>query len=128
MFGNLGADDDFTACYGLSVDDRKRMLAVIRSAPKRQLASAAKVSTRTIPATLAAANEMSDAKLRQLFEAAASPVDEKQKAHSSDEETMVWLTGLVKERRVKQLAENAWLRCREPRAVAVAMMPVTSSN
>ena len=99
MFGNLGADDDFTACYGLSVDDRKRMLAVIRSAPKRQLASAAKVSTRTIPATLAAANEMSDAKLRRLFEAAASLVDEKQKAHSSDEETMVWLTRLVPQHR-----------------------------
>jgi hypothetical protein len=56
---------------------------------------------------------MSDAKLRRLFEVAASLVDEKQKAHSSDEETMVWLTRLVKERRVKQLAENAWLRCRE---------------
>jgi hypothetical protein len=71
----LGADDEFTVSYGLSLDDRKRMLAVIRSAPKRQLASAAKFSTRTIPATLTAANKLPDAKLRRLFEAASSLAD-----------------------------------------------------
>jgi hypothetical protein len=111
----LGADDDFTACYGLSVDDRKRMLAVIRSAPKRQLASAAKVSTRTIPATLAAANEMSDAKLRRLFEAAASLVDEKQKAHSSDEET----NGVAYSASKRAPSEAAGRKC-------LATMPRTS--
>jgi hypothetical protein len=61
----LGADDEFTV--GISVDDRKRMLAVIRSAPKRQLARAVHVSSRTIPSSVAEANEMTDQDLRRIF-------------------------------------------------------------
>jgi hypothetical protein len=34
----LSADDEFTVSYGISVADRKRMLAVIKSVSKRQLA------------------------------------------------------------------------------------------
>ena len=51
----VGADDDFTVSYGLSVDDRRQMLAVIRSVLNQKLNAnllrAAHVSIRTIPAT-----------------------------------------------------------------------------
>jgi hypothetical protein len=50
--------------YGISVSHRRQMLAVIKSVSKRQLARAAHVSTRTIPTSLVAVNEMPDKELR----------------------------------------------------------------
>jgi hypothetical protein len=82
------------------------MLAVIRSVSKRQLASTAKVSTRTIPTTLVAANEMPDTKLRRLFEAAASLTNEKQKTRDQDEAMLRWLAHQIGERGVKAMAEQ----------------------
>jgi hypothetical protein len=102
----VSADDEFTVSYGLSADDRKRMLSVIHSVPKRQLSSAARVSTRTIPTTRAAANEMPDGKLRRLFEVASSLADAKQKIRSYDESMMQWLAQQVAERGTKAIAET----------------------
>lgn len=81
------------------------MVDVIRSVSKRQLRFAAKVSTRTIPTTLAAANEMPDAKLRWLFGAASSLVDEKRKTRRSDELLVRWLAQQVAERGAKAMGE-----------------------
>jgi hypothetical protein len=101
----LGADDEFTVSYGLSVDDRNRMLAVIRSVPKRQLASAAKMSTRTIPTTPAAANEMPDAQLRRIFTEASLLADEQRKLRDSDELMLQWLGQQVNQSGLKTMAE-----------------------
>jgi hypothetical protein len=73
----LDADDEFTVSYGLSLDDRKRMFDVITSVSKRELARAAHVSTQTIPASLAAANELPDKKLRHIFAEASALAEEK---------------------------------------------------
>jgi hypothetical protein len=81
------------------------MIAAIRAVAKRQLASAAKISTRTIPATLAAANEMPDAKLRPPFEAASSVAAEKRKSHDSDEAMVQWLVQQVRDRGATVMAE-----------------------
>jgi hypothetical protein len=56
-------------------------------------------------ATLAAANEMPDAKLRLLFEGASSLADEKQKSRDSDALMARWLAQQVRERGVKAVAE-----------------------
>jgi hypothetical protein len=81
------------------------MFAVVRSVSKRQLASSAKVSPGTIPVTLAAANEMPDAKLRRLFEAASSLAEENRRIGKADELLIQWLVKQVSERGLKVLAE-----------------------
>jgi hypothetical protein len=101
----LGADDDFTVSYGLSADDRKRMFDVIRSVSKRQLARAAHVSTRKIPASLAAANELSDKDLRRIFAEASGLVEKQRKTRGSDESMVRWLAQQVRERGAKAMAE-----------------------
>jgi hypothetical protein len=101
----VGADDDFTVSYGLSVDDRKRMVDVIRSVSKRQLSSAAKISTRAIPATLEAANEMADAKLRRMFAEANVLSEEKRKISDADEALLRWLVKQIDKRGLTSMAE-----------------------
>jgi predicted regulator of amino acid metabolism with ACT domain len=101
----LSADDEFTVSYGISVADRKQMFAVIQSVSKRQLASAAKVSTRTIPMTVAAANDMPDKELERVFAEASSLVEEQRKIRESDESMLRWLVQQVDERGPKEVAE-----------------------
>ena len=79
--------------------------SVLNQKLKQKLASVAKVSTRTIPTTLAAANEMPDTKLRRLFEVASSLIEEKQQTHDSDESMVRWLAQRVRESDAKVMAE-----------------------
>jgi hypothetical protein len=44
----FGVDEDSTVSYGLTEEQRKKMIAVIAAAPKRKLARAAGVSDHTI--------------------------------------------------------------------------------
>lgn len=100
------SNDEFTISYGLSVDDRKRMLAVIQSISKRRLARAAHISTRTIPSSLAEASEMPDMQLRAIFAQASSLVGEQRKICKDDESMMQWLIRQVGERGLKAVAES----------------------
>jgi hypothetical protein len=81
------------------------MLAVIQSVSKRQLARAAHVATRTIPASVAAANEMPDQDLRRIFVEASALAEEKRKFAGSDEVLVRWLVQQVIERGLKDVAE-----------------------
>jgi hypothetical protein len=101
----INADDEYRVSYGISVADRQQMLTVIQSVSKRRLARAAHVSTRTIPSSLAAANEMPDKDLRRIFAEASALVEEKQKISGADEVLLRWLIRQVDERGLKNVAE-----------------------
>ena len=81
------------------------MLAGIRSVTKRQLARAAHVSIRTIPSSLAAANEMPDKELRRIFAEASSLAEEKRKVDEGDEALVRWLIRQAGERGLKYVAQ-----------------------
>ena len=91
--------------YGLSVDDRKRMLAVIQEVSKAQLSLAANVSIRTIPSSLAAVNDMSDKELQRIFAEASALAEETRKAAETDEALLRWLVQQVNGRGLKVMAE-----------------------
>ena len=66
----FGADEDSTVNYGLSPEQRAKMIAVIAAAPKRRLARTAGLSDHTIDN--AVRGEVADSVLAGLFEAAQS--------------------------------------------------------
>jgi hypothetical protein len=99
------ACDEFTVSYGISVADREQMLAMIQSVSKRQLARAAHVSIRTIPSSLADANEMPDKELRRILVEASALAEEKRKISDADEALLRWLVRQVGERGLKKVAE-----------------------
>lgn len=101
----LAADDEFTVSYGLSVGDRKQMMAVIQSVSKTRLHRAAHVSIRTIPTSLAEANEMPDKELQRIFAEASALAEEKRKTAELDEALLQWLVQQVNERGLKAVAE-----------------------
>lgn len=101
----ISADDELTVSYGLSIADREKMLVVIQSVPQRQLARAAHVSTRTIPSSLADADELSDKELRRLFAEANALTEETRKIAEDDEEIVRWLSQHVREYGVKAVAK-----------------------
>ena len=101
----LAADDEFTVSYGLSVGDRKQMMAVIQSVSKTRLHRAAHVSIRTIPTSLAEANEMPDKELQRIFAEASALAEEKRKTAELDEALLQWLVQQVSERGLKAVAE-----------------------
>jgi hypothetical protein len=102
----VSADDEFTVSYGTSEIDREKMLAVVQSVSKRQLARAAHISTRSIPLTLAVANEMSEKEFRRLFEAASALADETRKVCAEDEGLVRWLAQHARQRGAKALAKT----------------------
>jgi hypothetical protein len=101
----VSADDEFTLSYGISVDDREQMLAVIQAVSKRQLARAAHVSTRTIPASMAEVSEMPDKELRRIYAEASALAVENRKIAEADELIMKWLSRQVNECGLKIVAE-----------------------
>jgi hypothetical protein len=101
----VGADDDFTVSYGLSVDDRKRMFDVIRLVSKTRLHRAAHFSIRTIPLSLAAANDMADKELQRIFAEASSLEEEKRKIAEADHALLRWLVKQVDKRGQTSMAE-----------------------
>jgi hypothetical protein len=64
----FGADDDSMMTYGLTAEQRVKMIAVIAAAPKRKLAKAAGVSDHTIDKVKS--GEAADGVLQHLYEAA----------------------------------------------------------
>jgi hypothetical protein len=103
----LTADDEFTVSYGISVEDREQMFAVIQAVSKRQLARAAHVSTRTIPSSLADTNEMPDKELRRIFAETSALAEEKRKIAGSDDLLVRWLVQQVNERVLMSVDELA---------------------
>jgi hypothetical protein len=101
----VSADDEFTVSYGVSIADRQKMLAVIQSVSKSQLHRAAHVSIRTIPSSLADANEMPDKELRRIFAEAAALAEEKRKVAEGDAALLQWLVEQANERGLKALAD-----------------------
>jgi hypothetical protein len=100
----ITAEDEFTVSYGIAETDREKMLEVIHSVSKRQLALAAHVSTRTIPTSLAEANEMPEKEFRRLFQEASSLHDEARKLRAADEKMVRWIMQQVEEHDVKTVA------------------------
>ncbi len=101
----IAAEDEFTVSYGISETDREKMLAVIQSVSKRQLARTAHVSTRTIPETLDEANEMSEQEFRRLFSEASALVEEKEEFAEAEERLVRWVVQQVDECGLKSLAD-----------------------
>jgi len=101
----IAAEDEFTVSYGISETDREKMLAVMHSVSKRKLEKAAHISMRSIPTTLAEANEMPEKDFRRLFEEASALAEEKWKITEGDELMVQWLVRQVDERGLKRVAD-----------------------
>ena len=64
----FGVDDESVLIYGISADEKTKMVAAIAAAPKRKLARLARMSDHTIDKVRL--EEISDDVLRRLYEAA----------------------------------------------------------
>ncbi len=63
------------------------------------------MSTRTIPSSLADANEMPDKELRGVFAEASALLEEQRRKCESDEPMLRWLVQQMGERGLKETAE-----------------------
>src|SRR5208337_4377654 len=95
----------FCSSYGVSAIDRQTMLAVIQSVSKRQLARAAKVSTRTIPSTEAAASKLPVKEFRRLFDVASALAAEDREREVSDQVLVQWISEQARKRGLTATAE-----------------------
>jgi hypothetical protein len=86
----FGADADSTLPYGLSPEQRTKVIAVIAAAPKRLLAKRAEVSDHTIDAAMA--HTVSDQVLQYLYEYALAIAAEEQEEVATGDETVAWLS------------------------------------
>jgi hypothetical protein len=81
------------------------MFAVIQSVSKTRLHRAAHVSFRTIPSSLAAANDLPDKELRRIFAEASVLAEEERKMAETDEALHRWLIQQIGEHTLKVMAE-----------------------
>jgi hypothetical protein len=63
------------------------------------------VSIRTIPVSLAAANDLPDKELQRIFAEASSLAEEKRKVAEADDALLQWLVKQARERGLKAVAE-----------------------